>query len=181
MAEKIKMSVYSASDFSRKGMYAYPIFSLKKEDLTTCEELRAIFRSQSVTWVEHELPGLTGPEIGFVVPIAAWYPIQILPDDKISDGLATHIHSWMTRPTLTPLPDGIDIPKESCVDTIGLIEEFIAPPDDYEGGWGRKPDEESYQIANVQTGEVADVYVNRKTKSYTISKDISTWKIVTPL
>ena len=172
---------FSASDFSRKGMCTYPIFSLRKEDSVTCDELRKIFKNQDVTWIEHELPGGAGPEIGFAVPIAAWYPIRLLPDEAISDTLATQIHTWSTKPTLTPLPDGIDIPKESCVDTIGLIEEFIAPPDDYEGGWGRKPDEEANQIANVQTGEVAEVHVNRKTKSYTISKDISNWKIVTPL
>ena len=174
-------TVFSVSDFSRKGMLNYPIFTLKKEDSAGCDELRAIFKGQAIEWVEHELPCVLGAEIGFVIPLEAWYSIQELPETAISDALGMQIHAWTTNPTLTPLPEGIDIPKESCVDTIRLIEEFIAPPDDYEGGWGRKPDEESYQIANVQTGEIADVYVNRKTKSYTISKDISNWKIVTPL
>ena len=172
---------YSACDFVRKGTNSYPIFSLRKEESALCDEMRGIFKSQSVSWIEHELPGTDGPEIGFVVPLSAWCKITMLEDGQVSDDLSQHIHVWTSRPTLTALPEGISLPKESRVDPIVSIKRFLAPPDDYSGGWGPKPEEENFTIMNVQTGETAEIYANRKTQSYTISKDISSWEIVTPI
>ena len=34
---------------------------------------------------------------------------------------------------------------------------------------------------NVRTGETADIYANRKTQKYTVSKDVSDWIEITYL
>ena len=182
MEQENKQVICSASDFVRKRTNLYPIFSLRKDDVELCDELRAIFRKQSVEWIEHALPGIDGDETGFVVPLSAWSDIRDLEEDtEISDDLSQHIHVWATRPTLNALPEGIDMPKESRFDPMAAIQRFLGPPDDYGGGWGPKPNERRYLFMNVQTGEKAEACANRRTQTYTISKDISSWEIMTPL
>ena len=111
-------------------------------------------------------------------PLTKWDAVREGDDSDIPSELSCHIDGWITNPMTTPLPENISLPRECCVDPIANIERFIGPPDIRPGGWGRKPDEVNYQLLNVQTGEVAEVHVNRKTKNYTITPDISTWEIV---
>ena len=138
------------------------------------DEMRVILLGLGVEWTEHDLPGETGEEIGFMFPRAKW---EAFPDDKklISDALNAQVNAWLGRASVNPLPDNVFLREDCRIDVVGNIKNFLAAPDISPGGFGREWDEQWMQFKNIRTGETADVYANRKTQKYTISKDISGW------
>ena len=179
-SEPVKAEFFCVSDFVRQGRGMYQIFSLKKDEPELIDEMRSVLSSIGVEWTEHDLPGVSGPEIGFMFPRAKW---RIFPCDEghVSDALAEQVHAWSGRTSPNPLPEGVFLREDCRIDVVANIKRFLASPDIIPGGFGKQCEAEWCRIMNVRTGETADTYANRKTQEHTISKDISDWVEVTYL
>ena len=139
-SEPIKAEFYSVSGGLRNRRGNYQIFSLKKDE-PLVEEMRAVLSKLGIEWNEHDLPGVTGPEIGFMFPRAQW---QLFPYDEelVSDALSSQVHAWLSRPAVDPLPEYVFLPEDCRIDVIANIKKFLAVPDiipgDFGNEWGQR-------------------------------------------
>ena len=158
---------YCVGDSVRKGRGSYQIFSLKKDETALVNEMRTVLSQLGIEWTEHDLPGVSGLEIGFMFPRAKW---RIFPRDKelVSDALSSQVSAWIGQTSVNPLPENVFLREDCRIDIVANIKRFLASPDIIPGGFGEQSEAEWWRIMNVRTGETADTYANRKTQEYTM-------------
>ena len=170
------IKVFSCAALDRHNYAAYPIFSLHKSDAGMITELRSAMKHLDINWREIDLPGVTEPEIGFIVD--PWDDMDRLNNyfykrekEGNNDTVWVQLDAWISNPSITRLPEGVDIPDECLPD----IEKCLQRGASRGNGGDSKG---SLILLNIITGERVRVKKNFAKKTYKVCGDISGWKYV---
>lgn len=170
--ESIDGLIFSTAAITRHLHNAYPVFSLRKdEESDLIEEFRQVLAKAGLSWVEHELPGLGGTEIGFAVDLNLLHKVADAFDASpaaFSEDLVNQFFAWNDCPRMTPLPENVNLPRECLPGIPAGLDRLVKT---YSGSL----EHGEATVLNVRTGETSKVKINYKEREWSAYPPIDDW------